>query len=199
MRTAAFALCCSCASLVACSTDDSLISDDAAADVTTGDAAVDISREDAQAETTTSADTTPDIRLDRGTDTATDAPSDAHGGATEGSICPMPTNTGTVDVSALACADLATQYAEAVNNAHTCGCDGDCSVKVCATFCCNCETFINPGSDAYAAITSIKAAWTTKGCAPDICPKVLCADASLLGCTADGSDSGKACVTAHGI
>ena len=156
---------------------DSSGGDTSVGDTTTGDSAVaDSPPVDVGGDSSVPKDTGSDGGKDTGTDTAP--------------ACPMPPNTKTVDVHTLSCDELSSKYAEAVLGAQSCGCALDCSVQVCDTFCCNCKSFVNPGSDAYAALTSLQKEFTARGCSTGLCPGFACGEPTLGGCGLGGGGPG---------
>lgn len=106
-----------------------------------------------------------------------------------GKACPAPPTTATfVPPSGLSCSDLETKYKSAVAAAKKCACNADCSTKVARDFC-GCETFVNPGNEAYAALDPIlnrkDKDMCVTACIDLVCPPVgtgtckggLCSDA----------------------
>lgn len=104
-----------------------------------------------------------------------------------GAMCPAAPTQRMVDVSTVSCDQLLAAYPGAVNRARACGCEKDCSVKVCDTLCCNCEVFVSPANDDFALVKAIAEEWKkrvgTGACQAPVCPAFACPDPTLTGCT----------------
>jgi len=179
--------------LLACSStsfDTGSLPDDTGADVT-HEISVDSDRDTPVDDTGAGADTGSDTGSDSGSDSGTDAP-----------VCPAPPSTGTFDASTLTCAQLQSEYPAAVEAAKTCGCAADCSVTMCETICCNCNTYVSPSSAGYPKAKAIFTEWKARladgRCTPPICPLFVCAGISLGGCTSSSGGAATTCLTKKG-
>ena len=142
-----------------------------------------------------------DVTIDATGDAIGDSIGDAMADTTpetgvDGGTCPAPASTAVFDASGLSCSELQAKYPNAVNEAKSCGCTADCSQTLCDTLCCNCSSFVNPGTDAYVRAKAMAAEWKKRvaagTCTPPICPLFVCPTPVLAGCKA-GSTTAKVC------
>lgn len=137
-----------------------------------------------------------DAASDVGVD-SDDAPGD--GTLRDGApMCPAPPSTASFDATALACDELVDQYANAVPNAKSCGCDADCSELVCVDLCCTCMAYVSLSTDAYRKLQAIKTEWDKRVASTKCAPLgatgcVTCAAPKPAGCHGSGPGSPKSC------
>jgi hypothetical protein len=85
------------------------------------------------------------------------------------------TRDASADSASSLCGALDEAFALAVHNAQTCNSDGDCSLLVCETLCCNCRVYVNPSAPSSGALMSLTSHWNGLGCeSVGVCTPMTC-------------------------
>ncbi len=149
-------------------------------------------------DSSTSGDTTTSGDTATGSDTSTGSDTDVRDTFDGPVPCPAPASAyKPPDMSGKTCAQLSADWLTEIEKAKSCGCDLDCTAKVCETLCCNCEVYVSPRNDAYRTLSAIKAAWDTNKCSMP-CPGSVCPPASSGGCHGTTATAPTFCKTTRG-